>query len=98
MKEIRLDASKWKTSEDFYDALLPALGAPAWHGRNLDALNDSIGSGDINEVRLPFRFLLVGTDIVPPELRSYLKKFADLVADLPTLRGANVALICEPPL
>jgi RNAse (barnase) inhibitor barstar len=98
MKEIRLDASKWKTRDHFYDALLAALGAPAWHGRSLDALNDSIGSDEINEVRQPFRFLLVGTDTVPSELRSYLKKFAELVADLPTLRGANVALICEPPL
>ena len=98
MKEIRLDASKWKTSDDFYDALLPALGAPAWHGRNLDALNDSISSDEINEVALPFRLLLVGTDTVPSELRNYLKKFAELVADLPTHRGANVSLICEPPL
>jgi|HubBroStandDraft_1064217.scaffolds.fasta_scaffold133615_3 RNAse (barnase) inhibitor barstar len=98
MKEIRLDASKWQTRDDFYDALLPALGAPAWHGRNLDALTDSISSDEINEVRLPFRFLLVATDTAPLELRSYLKEFADLVADLPMLRGADVALICEPPL
>jgi len=98
MKEIRLDASEWKTKDDFYDALLPALGAPAWHGRNLDALNDSISSDEINEVSLPFRFLLVGTKRVPSELRVYLKKFAELVADLPTHRGADVSLICEPPL
>ena len=98
MKEIRLDASEWKTKDDFYDALLPALGAPAWHGRNLDALNDSISSDEINEVSLPFRFLLVGTKSVPSELRVYLKKFAELVADLPTHRGADVSLICEPPL
>jgi RNAse (barnase) inhibitor barstar len=98
MKEIRLDASKWKTQGDFYDALLPALGAPAWHGRNLDALDDSIGSDEINEVRLPFRLLLVGTEAVPSELRSYLKKFAELVAELREDEGADVALICEPPL
>jgi RNAse (barnase) inhibitor barstar len=98
MKEIRLDASKWKTRGDFYDALLPALEAPAWHGRNLDALNDSIGGDEINEVRLPIPFLLVGTDDVPSELRSYLKKFAELVADLRRDEGADVALICAPPL
>ena len=98
MKEIRLDASKWKTRDDFYDVILPALGAPAWHGRNLDALNDSISSDEINESRLPYRFLLVGADAVPSELRNYLKKFAELVADLPKHRGAKVSLICEPPL
>ena len=98
MREIRLDASKWKTSDDFYHDLLAALGAPAWHGRNLDALNDSISSDEINEVHLPFRFLLVGTDTVPRELRCFLKRFAELVADLPRHRGADVSLICEPPL
>ena len=98
MKEIRLDASKWKTRDDFYDALLLSLGAPVWHGRSLDALNDSISSDETNEVRLPFRFLLIGTDTVPSELRSYLKKFAELITNLPTRRGANVWLISEPPL
>jgi RNAse (barnase) inhibitor barstar len=55
MKDIVLDASAWRDRDDFYDALLPALGAPDWHGRNLDALNDSIGGDDISAVRLPFR-------------------------------------------
>ena len=98
MKEIRLDASSWKTQDDFYDTILPALRAPAWHGRNLDALNDSISSDQINGVRLPIRFVLVGTEALPPNLRSYLKRFASLVSDLPTQRGADVLLICEPPL
>jgi RNAse (barnase) inhibitor barstar len=98
MKEIRLDAAKWKTRDDFYDALLSALGAPAWHGHNLDALKDSIGSDQINEVHLPFCFLIVGTDRLPVELRSCLKMFAKLVADLPMLERAGVKLICEPPL
>ena len=98
MKEIRLDASKWKTEDDFYNALLPALGAPAWHGHNLDALNDSIGGDEINDVRLPFRVLLVETDTIPAGLRSYLKKFAELISELPAHMGANVSLICKPPL
>ena len=98
MKEIKLDASNWKTTDDFYDALLLSLGAPAWHGRNLDALNDSISSDEINDVRLPYRILLVGTETIPSELRDHLRKFAEVVAELPIKRGAHVALICEPPL
>jgi len=68
MKEIKLDASKWKTTEDFYDAVLIALGAPGWHGRNLNALIDSISSDEINDVRLPYCFLLVGTENLPSDL------------------------------
>jgi RNAse (barnase) inhibitor barstar len=42
---IELDAKEWKTVHDFYDALLAALGAPEWHGDNVNALNDSIIGG-----------------------------------------------------
>jgi hypothetical protein len=48
MKEINLDARAWRNRDDFYGALLPSLGAPHWHGRNLDALNDSLRYDDIN--------------------------------------------------
>lgn len=37
MKLIELDASGWTKPLDFYLALLPQLGAPDWHGLNLDA-------------------------------------------------------------
>lgn len=45
------DGVRWNTAEDFYDAFLEAVGAPSWHGHNLDALYDSIGGDDINTVR-----------------------------------------------
>ena len=53
MQEIHLNASDWSTKEDFYTDLLPQLGAPAWHGHNLDALMDGI-SGDINTLEPPY--------------------------------------------
>jgi RNAse (barnase) inhibitor barstar len=82
MTEIQLDASNWRDREDFYDALLPALGAPEWHGRNLDALNDTIGGDGINAVHLPYRIAIVGLNAAPEELLIYLAKFASLIADL----------------
>jgi RNAse (barnase) inhibitor barstar len=87
-----LDASAWQSRDDFYDALLPSLGAPAWHGRNLDALNDSIGGDDLNAVRLPFRITIAHSANGPSDLREYLSKFADLIADLRTMQGCNVSL------
>jgi hypothetical protein len=50
VRTIDLDASNWKTIDDFYDALLPELGAPDWHGHNANALNDSVIWGGINAV------------------------------------------------
>jgi RNAse (barnase) inhibitor barstar len=93
MKEIALDASTWRDRNDFYDALLPALGAPGWHGRNLDALNDSIGGDDISAIRLPFRIKITNAASAPADLQQYLFKFADLLTDLRVRRGCEVYLM-----
>lgn len=42
MRIIDLNAENWKSILDFYDALLPALGAPAWHGHSVNAIIDSM--------------------------------------------------------
>jgi RNAse (barnase) inhibitor barstar len=95
MKEIALDASAWRDRDDFYDALLPALGAPGWHGRNLDALEESISGDDISEVRLPFRIRIANATSAATDVQKYLFKFADLVTDLRTDRGCEVYLTLD---
>ena len=52
--ELTIDWAAIKTIEEFYDYLLPILGAPEWHGRNLNALNDSVVTGGIYESGPPF--------------------------------------------
>ena len=42
MRVIELNATNWNTTDDFYNALLAAVGAPEYHGRNLKALIDSM--------------------------------------------------------
>lgn len=85
MKVISLDASDWRSPDDFYAALLPELGVPAWHGRNLDALYDSIGVGSINAVEPPFRVEVAGADKLPEPMQQFLsevgKVFAEACAD-----------------
>ena len=92
MNDINLDATTWRKRDDVYDALLPALRAPAWHGRKLDALNDSLGGDDLNEVRLPFRISIRNTRGIPPELLLYLRQFAEMVADLKAHRGRIIEI------
>ncbi|MBO9575444.1 MAG: barstar family protein [Sphingobium sp.] len=60
MRTIELDASNWRSFPDFYEALLAGLGAPDWHGRNLDALIDSMVYGGINTIERPFRIQVIG--------------------------------------
>ena len=52
--EIIIDWKKIKTEDDFYNCFLPPVKAQSWHGRNLDALNDSLVTGDINEIEPPY--------------------------------------------
>ena len=55
MRVIELDAKGWSTALDFYDALLAALGAPPKHGKNLNALTDSmVWHRGINSVEPPY--------------------------------------------
>lgn len=68
MKTVLLDASKWKTPIDFYNALLPTLGAPEWHGRNLNALIESMIWGEINAVEPPYAVEIHSTENLPAKL------------------------------
>jgi Barstar (barnase inhibitor) len=65
MRTIVLDASKWKSVPDFYGALLSAVGAPGWHGRNVNAVVDSMIWGGINTLEPPYTVKVVGTSALP---------------------------------
>ncbi len=91
---IELDGSLWASRTDFYDALLPALGAPAWHGRNLDALNESIRSHKINEIRPPYTIRIRGLATMQPEAREMVSRFGKLIAERKA-EGMLVGLIVE---
>lgn len=54
MQEIVLDGKKWNAADDVYDAFFKAVGAPSWHGRNFNALRDSIAIGRINRIEAPY--------------------------------------------
>jgi len=59
-----LDAANWKNPDDVYDSFFAAVGAPSWHGRNFDALRDSIAGGDINQIEVPYRLVFQNLDQV----------------------------------
>ena len=80
--EITLDGSRWQTEDDFYTALLSALGAPEWHGRKLDALADSIGGGDLNSINPPLSITITGSQRMGPEAQRASQRFVELCDDL----------------
>lgn len=80
MKAITLDAAGWIATDDFFAALLPELGAPSWHGHNLNALYDSL-SGGINEVEPPFSVTVRNTGNLASEFGSLFSGVAEVFAD-----------------
>ena len=51
--EIALDAAAWRDFRDIYAAMMPALGAPEWHGPNLDAVYDALVAGHYRALAIP---------------------------------------------
>ena len=84
VKDIILDAASWQATEDFYRAYVRAVGAPEWHGHNLDALCDSLVGGDINQRNPPFHIRVIGTESLAPELRRLLERLTTLVSEART--------------
>jgi len=94
MKVIHVDGAAWKTKDDFFAAFLSAVGAPDWHGHNLNALNDSIGAGGINEINPPFLIKIRGSTGMKPEAKQMVETFQQLVRNLKA-EGIDVAVQVE---
>jgi len=73
MRKIDLDATNWVTVDDFYNALLSALGAPDWHGHNINALVDSMIWGEINELDPPYSICVHGVTRLPNDVRDHIE-------------------------
>jgi RNAse (barnase) inhibitor barstar len=73
-----LDARQWRKIDDFYDALLEAIEAPAWHGRNINALADSV-CNRINALEPPFSISISHADALPEEIRAHIGYAAETI-------------------
>ena len=81
MNTIKLDASNWANSLDFYDALLPALGSPEWHGKSVNALIDSIIWGGINAGEPPYTVETSTATRLPDDIICEVKLARDALAE-----------------
>ena len=95
MKTIIVDATGWLEPDDFYRAVLPVLGAPGWHGHNLDALWDSVTS-NINDVQPPYTLIIKNSSQMSGEMADFLSKVRSLFQQARDERGITVELRIEP--
>ena len=79
--ELVISAAEWTMADDFYADFLAAVGAPSWHGRNFDALWDSIVTGSISRTEPPYRVRITGVDKTPEGCREMIDKFTALIEE-----------------
>jgi hypothetical protein len=90
MREIELDASSWKTTQDFRLALKAAIGAPEWHGDIVGAFLDSIFGGGMNALKPPYVIKVVNTANLPPEVKEMVHDFSSAIAEIRARRLARI--------
>lgn len=94
MQEIVMDAANWASPDDVYDSFFEAVGAPSWHGRNFNALRDSIEGGRINRIEVPYLIRIKNASSMKPAARLMLRDFVDLIKSLQA-SGCSVDVVLE---
>ena len=57
-------------------------GAPSWHGRNFNALRDSIAGGRINKIEAPYLIRLKNYSSIGSGAKSMATEFIELIKQL----------------
>jgi RNAse (barnase) inhibitor barstar len=78
---LTIDADGWSSPTDFYEALLPKLRAPSWHGRNLDALWDGVTRPGVNALQPPFALRIFNTERFSSEMSAFMERVEALFRD-----------------
>lgn len=104
--EITLDAAAWRDFRDIYAAMLPALGAPEWHGPNLDAVYDALVAGHYSAVavprpdpselkacRRPLRVTVTNAEQASAAVRAYLARLVTVFDDAHAQYGVDARLM-----
>lgn len=68
---VVVDWATCDTADAFYDLILPQCGSPSWHGRNLDALNDSWVIGGVDANGPPFSFCFLNGHLAAKDLNDF---------------------------
>jgi RNAse (barnase) inhibitor barstar len=94
MREITIDGRGWTTADDFYDAFFKAVEAPSWHGRNFNALRDSVCLGQINKIEVPYVLRIKNYSSIGHAARGVTEDFVSLVKELRD-SGCAVDIVVE---
>lgn len=82
MADIELTARHWHNPGNFWDDFLDAVQAPAWHGRNLDALYDSVTSGCFDNKQTHRRIVIRDAEKLPKSIMFLLTRIEQMFREL----------------
>jgi len=94
VKELLLNGAEWDCRDDVYTSFFRAVEAPDWHGRNFDALRDSIEIGQINNVEPPYRVIIQNYSQIGPGACQMASQFVDLLREIGS-RGCPVEVVIK---
>jgi hypothetical protein len=90
MVEIILDGRDWQTELDLIEAVIAGVDGPFWHGRNYNALYDSMVVGSINGIEPPYDFVIKPPPDPTPEVAGAISYFLARVEEWRS-RGAALS-------
>lgn len=90
MNEIRINWEHILDVEEFYDTFLYQVDAPEWHGRNIDALSDSLVTGGINRNDLPYHFIF--SNFKSPHLEEFKEALVEIASLSISEHGGNLEI------
>ena len=93
VRDIACNLAGCTTPNDVFERVLAVLGAQDWHGRNLDALWDSVTSDEINGVHAPYRLQVAGYAGLRQDLRDLVDKIGAMFAEARRDRLIEVDLV-----
>jgi len=88
--EIKIDWREINTLDEFYRVIFKQIDPPNWHGKNLNALNDSLVTGDICKSGPPFNFVILNKEMVNDKLKDTATAFQEIVTDSINENGGTI--------
>ena len=90
--DIRIDWKEIGSQKKFYDLFLKQVKAPKWHGRNLDALADSLITGQIKEIEPPYTIINLNTSGVPDRMVEFQREVLSIFSEASSEREIKVVI------
>lgn len=91
---IIINWGEMHNEEMFYEQFLSQVSAPEWHGHNLDALADSIISGEINGIEPPYTIKNINSNASPETIKEFQLKVLGIFSEA-AIGQRDIKLIIE---